>query len=57
VAAANAQNKSAEPGKHPQAPTKNKPPSTAVNSKGDHPKKPSGKEEKQDREKPDLRGR
>jgi len=56
VAAANAKGKSGkspEPGRHPdvaKAAAKDKAPAAAKN-KGEHPKKPGGKEERQDREK------
>jgi hypothetical protein len=55
VAAANAKAKSVEPGKHPndaKPPAKGKPAPAAAKNKGEqHPKKPAGKDEKQDHEK------
>jgi hypothetical protein len=53
-AAANDKNKSAQPVKHPsgtKTPAKDKAAQTAAKSKGEHPKKPGGKDEKQDHEK------
>jgi hypothetical protein len=54
VAAAHAQGKSGEPGKHPNVakpPVKDKAAPAAAKNKGEHPKKPGGKDEKQDHEK------
>jgi hypothetical protein len=54
VAAADAKGKPVEPGKHPKVakpPAKDKAVPAAVKNKGEHPKKPGGKDEKQDHEK------
>jgi hypothetical protein len=54
VAAAHAQGKSGEPGQHPNVakpPVKDKAAPAAAKNKGEHPKKPGGKDEKQDHEK------
>ncbi|MDB6085322.1 MAG: hypothetical protein JWN43_3203 [Gammaproteobacteria bacterium] len=54
VAAANAQGKPVKPGKHPNVgkpPVKDKTAPAAAKNKGEHPKKPGGKDEKQDHEK------